>query len=122
MKPILMTGSTIVTLALVFYSLAFFRFHRKKVFTNQILSFQTIGLLLDITATTLMIIGSSKGPFTLHGILGYSSLTLMIIDTSFFWNKRKSESVPVWLKSYSKVAYIWWILAYITGSLLVMLR
>ena len=117
-----MTGSAIVTLALVFYSIAFFSFHRKKRFTDKILGYQTLGLLLDITATTLMIIGSSKGPFTLHGILGYSSLTLMIIDTLFFWNKRRSEVVPVWLNTYSKVAYIWWILAYITGSLLVMLR
>ena len=122
MKPILMTGSAIVTLALVFYSIAFFSFHRKKRLTHRILGFQTIGLLLDITATTLMIIGSSKGPFTIHGILGYSSLALMIIDTLFFWNKRRSEVVPAWLNTYSKVAYIWWILAYITGSLLVMLR
>ena len=122
MKPVLMAGSTIVTFALVFYSLAFFSFHRKRRFTTGILSFQTIGLILDITATALMIIGSSKGPFTLHGLLGYSSLTLMIVDTLFFWNKRKSEVIPVWLKTYSKIAYTWWILAYITGSLLVMLR
>lgn len=122
MKPVLMAGSAIVTLALVFYSLAFFSFHRKKRFSPGILSFQTIGLILDITATALMIIGSSKGPFTLHGLLGYSSLTLMIVDTLYFWNKRKSEVIPDWLKTYSKIAYTWWILAYITGSLLVMLR
>ncbi len=122
MKPVLIAGSTIVTLALIFYSLAFFYFHRKKGITNKILSFQTIGVLLDITATTLMIIGSSNGPFTLHGILGYSSLTLMIIDTLLFWRNRKFTEVPDWLKTYSKLAYIWWILAYITGSLLVILR
>ena len=122
MKPVLMTGSAIVTLALVFYSLAFFNFHRIKGITRKVLTFQTIGVVLDIIATTLMIIGSSKGPFTLHGILGYSSLTLMIIDTSLFWKHRKSSEVPMWLKTYSKLAYIWWILAYITGSLLVMLR
>jgi len=122
MQPILITGSMIVTLALVSYSIAFFGFHQKKAFTDRILSFQTTGLLLDITATTLMIIGSSKGPFTIHGLLGYSSLTIMIIDTIFFWSRRKAEIVPPWLKTYSKVAYIWWILAYITGSLLVMLR
>lgn len=122
MKPVLMAGSTIVTLALIFYSLAFFNFHRKKEISRKVLSFQTIGVILDIIATSLMIIGSSKGPFTLHGMLGYSSLTLMIIDTAFFWSNRRSVSVHGWLTTYSKVAYIWWILAYITGSLLVMLR
>jgi hypothetical protein len=122
MKPILIAGTAIVTLALVSYSIAFFSFHRIKSFTGRILGFQTIGLLLDITATTFMIIGSSKGPFTIHGLLGYSSLTLMLIDTSFFWRRRKAEIVPAWLITYSKLAYIWWVLAYVTGSLLVMLR
>ena len=122
MKPILMTGSMIVTLALAAYSFAFFSFHRKKILSKKVLSFQTVGLILDITATVMMIIGSSKGPFTLHGMLGYSSLTLMIIDTSFFWRFRNAGNSPSWLNTYSKVAYFWWVCAYVTGSLLVMLR
>ncbi|MCB8998555.1 MAG: hypothetical protein H6540_00605 [Bacteroidales bacterium] len=122
MKPILIAGSSIVTLALIFYSIAFFRFHKRKVLDSRVLSFQSLGLLFDITATTLMIIGSSKGPFTLHGMLGYSSLTLMIIDTAFFWNNRRLVELPSWLRLYSKISYSWWVAAYITGSLLVMLR
>jgi hypothetical protein len=122
MKPILMIASGIVTLALVFYSLSFFGFHRKKKLTGRILNYQTTGLLLDVTATILMIIGSSKGPFTYHGIIGYSSLTVMIFDTFFFWNLRQSGEVPPWLRTYSKVAYTWWILAYITGGMIAMLR
>ena len=73
MKPILITGPMIVTLALISYSIAFFSFHKKKKLTSRILGFQTLGLILDITATILMITGSSKGPFTVHGILGYYS-------------------------------------------------
>ena len=121
MKPVLIAGSSIVTLALIFYSIAFFAFHKKRSFNNKILFFQTSGLFFDITATILMITGSSSGLFTFHGLLGYSSLTLMVLDTIFFWNKRKSEP-PVWLIYFSRVAYFWWIAAYITGSLLVMLR
>lgn len=117
-----MAGSTIVTLALVSYSLAFFSFHSKKILNKKILGFQTVGLLLDITATTLMIIGSSKGPFTFHGILGYSSLTLMIFDTIFFWMAFGKDRFTPRMKLYSKIAYIWWVLAYVTGSLLVILR
>ncbi len=122
MKPILIAGSSIVTLALISYSIAFINFHKRRIITTRILWFQTIGVILDITATTLMIIGSEKGPFTVHGLLGYSSLTLMIIDTLFFWNKRKIENLPGWLRTYSRIAYFWWILAYITGSALVMMR
>lgn len=122
MKPILIYGSTLVSLALISYSIAFFSFHKRKLLTSGVLSFQTIGLILDITATILMVIGSSKGPFTLHGFLGYSSLSLMLVDTAMFWKFRNGNEIPSWLKNYSKVAYIWWIAAYITGSLLVMIR
>jgi len=122
MSPILIAGSTIVTLALVSYSIAFIGFRRKKILTGFVLGFQSAGLLLDSTATALMIAGSSNGPFTFHGLLGYSSLSLMIADTIVFWNKRKAEPVPSWVKFYSNIAYSWWIVAYITGSMLVILK
>lgn len=119
MKPILITGSSIVTAALVFYTISFIRFHRQKQITKSILTIQTIALILDITATTLMIIGSENSPFTLHGMLGYSALTIMIIDTSFFWARRKVADLS-WLLKYSTFAWIWWVLAYITGSIIAM--
>ncbi len=120
MKPILITGSTIVTFALVCYSAAFFIFHRKRQISGKVLLIQTIALTLDITATTLMIIGSENSPFTLHGMLGYSALAVMILDTIFFWSKRESEQLRGLLR-YSTVAYTWWVLAYITGSTLAMM-
>ncbi|HYW94532.1 MAG TPA: hypothetical protein VE870_02985, partial [Bacteroidales bacterium] len=91
MKPILLAGSTIVTVALIFYTISFVKFHRGKTITTAVLRIQTIALILDITATTLMIIGSENTPFTLHGMLGYSALTVMIFDTAFFWSKRHAE-------------------------------
>jgi hypothetical protein len=86
----------------------------------------SLGVVLDITATTCMILGSSKGPFTLHGLLGYSSLALMLTDTLWFWKLKKSAGmnapVPAKLHLYSSIAYMWWVAAYITGGLLVALR
>ncbi len=122
MKPILIAGSSLVTLALISYTVSFVKFHRAGRITKNILLFQTIGVILDVTATCLMIAGSSKGPFTLHGMLGYSSLALMLADTAFFWRSRNLEHSPSRLRNYSKLAYIWWVMAYLTGSLLVMLR
>ncbi len=119
MKPILIAGSSLVTVALVLYTISYFKFHRRKSITKQILSFQTIALFFDIAATTLMIIGSENSPFTLHGMLGYSALMVMILDTSFFWRKRKSGSYG-WLTKYSTVAWIWWVAAYVTGSAIAM--
>ncbi|HYW97075.1 MAG TPA: hypothetical protein VE870_15900, partial [Bacteroidales bacterium] len=104
---------------LIFYTISFVKFHRRKTITTSVLRIQTIALILDITATTLMIIGSENSPFTLHGILGYSALTVMIFDTVFFWTKRHAQSYR-WLLNYSTVSWTWWVLAYITGSIIAM--
>ncbi len=123
MKTVSMIGSLVVTIALVFYSIGFAKEQRGKRVSSQVLMFFTIGVILDITATILMIIGSSKGMLTLHGFIGYSSLLGMLTDTSLLWrhNIRQGSSTVVHnnLHIYSRIAYIWWVIAYITGSLLV---
>ena len=72
-----------------------------------------------------MILGSSNGAFTLHGALGYSSLTGMLIDAILLWRHRLTKGanteVTDGLHKYSRYAYIWWVLAFITGAMLVML-
>jgi hypothetical protein len=123
MKTASITGSIIVTLALVFYSIAFAKERRAKLVTSKVLLFYTIGITLDITATIFMIIGSSKGLLTFHGFIGYSSLLAMLTDTALLWryNLKFGDSTEVSrnLHLYSRIAYIWWIIAYITGGLLV---
>ncbi len=126
MKTISMIGAAIVTMALISYSIAVFSERRKRHITKKILSFLTIGLILDITATACMIIGSTNSPFTLHGSLGYSALTLMLIDTVLIWRFYKTYGlnveVPKGLHIYTTISYSWWVIAYITGSLLVMMK
>jgi len=121
-KPVLVTAITIVNLALLSYSIGIISEQLKHKVTKPILGFLTVGVILDITATICMIIGSESSPFSLHGILGYSSLTAMIIDTSLIWRHRLDHSdgrVPRRLHLYSRIAYTWWVLAYITGGALV---
>jgi hypothetical protein len=126
MPPLARIAATVVTLALISYSIAILSEQRKRKVINLVLVFLSLGVLLDISATTMMIIVSENSPFTLHGILGYSSLTAMIIDAILLWRlrlKKGSQEIvtrPVHL--YSRIAYIWWVAAYITGSLMVMLK
>ena len=126
MLPLAKIAATVVSLALISYSIAIITEQRKRKVMNLVLVFLTLGVLLDISATTMMIIVSENSPFTLHGILGYSSLTLMIIDAVLLWRFRgrhgSEEKVSRRLHLYSRVAYIWWVTAYITGSLMVMLK
>ena len=126
MNIFLSYGTKIVILALIAYSIAILTEQKIHRVSNRVIIFITAGIILDITATVFMIIGSSNTPFTLHGFIGYSSLAAMLVDTVFIWKHRltfgREESVPRSLHLYSRYAYIWWIVAFITGGLLVVLK
>ena len=123
MKTVSMIGAIVVTLALTSYSIGFFKERRLKLVNQNVLLFYSIGISLDISATVLMIIGSSKGMMTLHGFIGYSSLLGMLIDTFLLWKHYmmlgSEKTIGISLHKYSKIAYSWWVIAYITGGLLV---
>ena len=126
MKPILIAGTTIVNLALIFYSIGIITEQRKHMVSKRVLWFISFGLLFDISATIMMIIGSENSPFTPHGILGYSSLTGMLIDAILLWRfalKNGNETrVGTGLHWYTRIAYAWWLAAYVTGALIVILK
>ncbi len=126
MDILLRIGTTVVIFALMAYSVAIVSEQRKRVLSKTVLSFLTLGVLLDLVATTFMILGSSKGAFTLHGVLGYSSLAAMFTDAVLMWRLKNkggiNSMVPPSLHLYSRYAYMWWVMAFITGGLLVAFR
>jgi hypothetical protein len=116
-----MTGTVIVTVALVAYSIFFFTEQRQRVLTPFVLTALTLGILLDITSTAVMIIGSRNIPITFHGVLGYSALAGMLIDTLLIWrhwrSDQKKEPLSKGLQWYTRFAYGWRVLAYLAGGL-----
>jgi len=126
MNTYIQLGTTIVFFALAFYSIAIITEQRKKRISRIVLWFLTLGVCLDITATVFMIIGSSTKGLSLHGIIGYSSLLGMFIDAVLIWRHRIHNGMysilPNRIHLYSRYAYIWWIIAFITGGVLVALR
>ena len=126
MNIILTIGTRIVVLALIAYSIAILTEQKKRIISQNVLLFLTLGILLDITSTICMILGSSNSPFTLHGFLGYSALLAMLIDFVLIWKIRVSNGVNATpskaVHLYSRYAYLWWIVAFVTGSLLVLIK
>ena len=123
MSPILITGTIIVNLALAFYTVGIVIEQRTRRVSRTVVTFLTAGVVFDLVATGCMIAGSSRGPFTAHGLLGFSSLAAMLAETALAWRHRLRQGdaeVPSWLHRYSRIAYGWWIAAYITGAILVM--
>jgi len=123
MSPVIMAAVTIVNLALIAYTVGIIAEQRSHRVTTTALRFLQIGVVFDVVATALMVVGSSTGPFTLHGALGFSALAAMASETWFSWQHRSrmgEELVPGWLHQYSRFAYGWWLVAYVTGGYLVM--
>ena len=123
MSPILIAGTVIVHLALVAYGVGIVSEQRSHRVSARTLNWLRFGVVFDIVATACMVAGSTSGPFTLHGLLGFSSLTAMVVETGLAWRHRARHGdapVPRSLHLYSRVAYGWWIVAYFTGAALVM--
>jgi hypothetical protein len=121
MNPILMRAVVVVTFALVFYSIGVITEQRKSSVTNRVLIFLTTGVCLDISSTVLMIIGSRNMTLTPHGVLGYTALAAMLIDTILIWrhwSKDRQGMVSKRLGIYTRIAYSWWVIAYIAGAII----
>jgi hypothetical protein len=116
-------GAFLITLALLSYGIASITIQRFKIVTTGMLIFLSLGVILDLIAIAFMISGSTKGIFTLHGILGYTATLTMVTDLflilkNYFKNGFDSiidNSVLL----FSKIAYAWYLFVYITGSLLI---
>jgi len=123
MSPITIFAVTVVNLALIAYGIGIVAEQRSHKITSRALFWLRLGVVLDIVATSAMILGSSSGPFTAHGFVGYSALAVMMLETGFAWRHRSQygdDDVPGWLHLYSRFAYGWWVVAYFTGAYLVM--
>ena len=126
MPKITIAGIIFVHIALIFYTLFFVFESKKQKTTNSVLIFITLAVIFDVTATICMMIGTTRTYFTFHGIMGYLGLILMVVDAVLFWKYKLKYGVEHLisksLNSFSKIAYIWWIVAYITGVLVSIFR
>lgn len=121
MNPVIIRAVVVVTFALIFYSVAVITEQRKAAVTKQILFFLTGGVLLDISSTVLMIIGSTNIPLTVHGCIGYSALLAMLVDAILVWKhwiNSGLNTIPRRIHLYTRIAYGWWVIAYIVGAVM----
>ncbi len=121
MNSVIIRAIIVVTLALIFYSVAVITEQKKSTVTKRILFFLTGGVLLDISSTVLMIVGSTNIPLTVHGCIGYSALLAMLIDSILVWKhwiNNGSNAIPRKIHLYTRIAYSWWVVAYIVGAVM----
>lgn len=123
MDPVRIAAVLTVTLALALYTVGTVQQQRSRRSTRGVRGWLTTGVVFDITATALMIVASKSLSPTLHGVLGYSALACMLTDTILLWRHAHANGeahVSRGLHLYSRVAYGYWVVAYVTGAGLVM--
>jgi len=126
MPYIIITGVILIHIALVLYTVFIYKEHKYKRATKGLLWFITSAVLFDISATVCMMIGVADEYFTLHGVLGYSALLVMITDAIFIWKHKLNfgSDVPFSnrLNMGSKFGYVLWLLAFGTGELVAIMN
>lgn len=124
MTPLRMASVTCVTVALALYTAGTLKEQRARRATTGARGFLAAGVCTDVIATVLMILATERRGISLHGILGYSALAAMALDTWLLWRHQRrhgAEVVPRGLHLYSRAAYLYWVAAFITGGALVMM-
>jgi hypothetical protein len=126
MDPLVRTGVALVVAALASYTVAVIAERRGGRVSPWVLLFLTVGVMFDITATLFMALASSRGPFSLHGLIGTTSLAGMMVAAVLMWRVARrgpmDAPVPRGLHLYVLVAYLWWVAAFVTGALLGVMR
>ena len=126
MAEITKVGIFFVHFALIFYTLFIIYEGKDRHVTTRVILFITFAVLCDITATACMMIGTTRTYFTFHGILGYIGLLLMIIDFILLLKLRikygSEAEIPKELNKYTKIAYYWWLVAFVTGVIVSIFR
>ena len=127
MSTIIITGVIFIHIALVLYTIFIIKEHKHRRATKGVLGFITAAVIFDITATGCMMIGTVEEYFTLHGILGYTALVVvMVTDAIFIWKHKLNfgSEMPFSkaLNRNSKLGYVLWLLAFFTGEMVAVMN
>ena len=126
MNSLAIIGAFVITLSFLAYGIGSISLVRFRIVGRIVVAFLSLGVVLDIVAIGLMMLGSKGTPFTFHGFLGATAFFVMLVDTVWSWRMYFTHGRDCRaLKShiiYTKAAYLFWVLAYFTGSLIVIWR
>lgn len=126
MSTIIIAGVIFIHIALVLYTVFIIKEHKYKRATKGVLGFITAAVIFDIIATGCMMIGTVENYFSLHGVLGYSALAVMITDAIFIWKHKLNfgSEMPFSkaLNRNSKLGYSLWLAAFFTGEMVAVMN
>ena len=126
MNLISIIGAFVITLSLLAYGIGSISLVRFRLVGSIVLTFLSLGILFDIVAISLMMIGARDSYFSPHAIVGYTAFSVMLILALWVWKnfmtQGKDSKASIKLVAYTKMAYFVWVSAYLLGSIMVIWR
>jgi len=119
MKPEIVLAISLITLALVCYTVAVAKAHRSRSASRPVLALLVVGVVVDVVATWIMVSAASGTLLTAHGILGFAGLAAMAVYMLLIaWHRRigGDARTPDWLDLFGRAAYVLWLVAFAVGG------
>ncbi len=124
MNILSLVGALVITLSFLSYGIGSITLQRFKVLDWGVLVFISLGVLLDIVAVVFMVAGVGMFKISIHSILGFSATFTMLVNLFLILRlyvlKGMHSTIDRPLLIFSLIAYTWWVIAYLTGSLLIL--
>ena len=123
MSPLLIIASTVISLALIAYTIGVFSERRAGELKPAHLAFFWLGLACDTTGTTIMTImaqGSGGAISSLHGITGLLAIILMLFHAGWatYVTLRGNEKSRHSFHLLSICVWLVWLVPYFVGLLI----
>jgi len=119
MKPEIILAITLITLALVCYTVAVAKAHRSRRASRLVVALLVAGVVVDVVATWIMVAAATGTLLTPHGILGFAGLGAMIVYMLLAARHRAAAGdapTPDWLDLFGRAAYVLWLVAFAVGG------
>ncbi|MBK5240438.1 HsmA family protein [Clostridium sp.] len=110
----------LINLAFIIYTISILNeFKRRTLLTWHTIMF-CVGFIFDMASTIIMYnLAGSKTTISLHGMLGYLALVIMLINVigSVIILNKKSKNLLTQFYKFSLFAWIIWVISFILGML-----
>jgi len=122
----LIIAVTVVTLALIFYSIGFFSAVKKQQISCITPIFYWLGVACDIVSTFFMfsLAHKTNNVSSFHGVIGCIVLILMIGCAVYatIAHRKNIAEITLAFRQHSTIIYILWIIVFITATVSMILN
>lgn len=124
MNAFLPYGAILASLSFLLYTAVIYLEFKKRVVTPLVLGLLLPAFVFNLVAVVLMF--AKTNGCSAHSILGYVSLIVISLNTMmtvrFYVKNGRYTKMPIKTRLYASVAYALWLSAFITGSILGLVR